>query len=60
MPHETSLIALISVGLVLAFAAGFLANRLHLPPLVGYLLAGVVIGRLHRASSPMSNLPPAR
>ena len=41
MPHETSLIALISVGLVLAFAAGLLANRLHLPPLVGYLLAGV-------------------
>jgi CPA2 family monovalent cation:H+ antiporter-2 len=44
MPHETSLIALISVGLVLAFAAGLLANRLHLPPLVGYLLAGVAIG----------------
>jgi CPA2 family monovalent cation:H+ antiporter-2 len=44
MPHETSLIALISVGLVLAFAAGFLAIRLRLPPLVGYLLAGVAVG----------------
>src|SRR6187200_563723 len=32
------------MGLVLAFAFGFLANRLRLPPLVGYLLAGVAIG----------------
>ena len=44
MPHDTTLIATIVVGLVLAFAFGFLANRLRLPPLVGYLLAGVAIG----------------
>ena len=44
MPHETTLIATIVVGLVLAFALGFLANRLRLPPLVGYLLAGIAIG----------------
>ncbi|MCP5360152.1 MAG: YbaL family putative K(+) efflux transporter [Steroidobacteraceae bacterium] len=44
MPHDTSLIATIAAGLVLAFAFGFLATRLRLPPLVGYLLAGVVIG----------------
>ena len=44
MPHETTLIATIAVGLVLAFGLGFLANRLRLPPLVGYLLAGIAVG----------------
>ena len=44
MPHSTSLIATIVVGLVLAFGCGFVARRLHLPPLVGYLLAGIAIG----------------
>jgi monovalent cation:H+ antiporter-2, CPA2 family len=44
MPHATPLIATIVAGLVLAFVGGLLANRLRLPPLVGYLLAGVAIG----------------
>ena len=44
MSHETALIAIISVGLGLAFVLGFLATRLRLPPLVGYLMAGVVVG----------------
>lgn len=44
MPHETALITTIVVGLVLAFALGFVAHRLRLPPLVGYLLAGVAVG----------------
>jgi monovalent cation:H+ antiporter-2, CPA2 family len=44
MPHETTLIATIVMGLVLAFLGGFLASKLRLPPLVGYLLAGVAIG----------------
>lgn len=44
MPHETSLIAIIAIGLSLAFIGGFLAWRVGLPPLVGYLLAGVAIG----------------
>ena len=44
MPHSTSLIATIVVGLVLAFGCGFVARRLHLPPLVGYLLAGIAVG----------------
>jgi CPA2 family monovalent cation:H+ antiporter-2 len=44
MPHETKLIALVSAGFVLALAFGFLAARLRLPPLIGYLLAGVAIG----------------
>ncbi|MFC5355553.1 YbaL family putative K(+) efflux transporter [Azospirillum himalayense] len=44
MPHETTLIATIVVGLVLAFLGGLLASKLRLPPLVGYLLAGVAAG----------------
>src|ERR1044071_9526548 len=44
MPHHTPLIATIVVGLVLAFALGALAHRLKASPLVGYLLAGVVMG----------------
>jgi CPA2 family monovalent cation:H+ antiporter-2 len=42
--HETSLIATLAVGLALAFFGGFIAARLRMPPLVGYLLAGVAIG----------------
>ena len=44
MPHHTPLIATIVAGLVGAFFLGSLANRLKLSPLVGYLLAGVLIG----------------
>src|SRR5690349_21001156 len=44
MPHDTSLITTIVAGLVLAFVFGAIANRLKLPPLVGYLIAGVVVG----------------
>ncbi len=44
MPHHTSLIALLCVGFVLAFALGLLAQRAKLSPLVGYLLAGVIVG----------------
>jgi monovalent cation:H+ antiporter-2, CPA2 family len=44
MPHETPLIATIAAAFVLAFALGLLAVRLRLPPLVGYLVAGVLIG----------------
>ncbi|PRD45125.1 Kef family K(+) transporter [Phyllobacterium phragmitis] len=44
MPHETPLIATIVVGLCLAFVFGAIANRLRIPPLVGYLLAGVLAG----------------
>jgi monovalent cation:H+ antiporter-2, CPA2 family len=44
MPHETPLIATIVIGLVLAFVFGAIANRLRVPPLVGYLVAGVLAG----------------
>jgi CPA2 family monovalent cation:H+ antiporter-2 len=44
MPHHTALIAILCIGFVLAFALGLLALRLRLSPIVGYLLAGVLIG----------------
>ena len=44
MPHETNLITTIAAAFGLAMVFGFLAARLRLPPLVGYLLAGIVIG----------------
>lgn len=44
MPHDISLIATITMGFVLALSGGLLAHKLRLPPLVGYLLAGVVLG----------------
>ena len=44
MPHDTPLIATIVAGIGLSFLFGALAQRLRLSPLVGYLLAGIVIG----------------
>ncbi|WP_407965043.1 YbaL family putative K(+) efflux transporter [Bartonella sp. C271] len=44
MPHDTPLITTIVAGLCLAFIFGMIANRLRISPLVGYLLAGVVVG----------------
>ncbi len=44
MPHSISLINTIAAGLGLALILGFAATRVKLPALVGYLLAGVVIG----------------
>jgi monovalent cation:H+ antiporter-2, CPA2 family len=44
LPHHTPLIGTIVAGLVIAFALGALAHRLKLPPIAGYLLAGVVVG----------------
>jgi CPA2 family monovalent cation:H+ antiporter-2 len=42
--HEVPLIATIAVSLAFAFVGGLLAVRLRLPPLVGYLLAGIIVG----------------
>src|SRR5918996_164658 len=44
MLQHSPLISTIVVGLVLAFALGALAHRLRISPLVGYLLAGVLVG----------------
>jgi len=44
MPHHTPLIGTLVIALVLAFLLGTAANRLRISPLVGYLLAGVLVG----------------
>lgn len=44
MPHDTPLISTIVGGLVLAFMFGVLAHRFKMPPLVGYLFAGILVG----------------
>jgi monovalent cation:H+ antiporter-2, CPA2 family len=44
MSHQAPLISTVVIGLVLAFAFGALAHRVRISPLVGYLLAGIVIG----------------
>ena len=44
MPHDTALIVTIAAGLGLALVLGLIAVRLRLPPLVGYLLAGLAVG----------------
>ena len=44
MPHSVSLITTIAASLGLALILGLIADRLKLPALVGYLIAGVLIG----------------
>ncbi|HUS34020.1 MAG TPA: cation:proton antiporter [Verrucomicrobiae bacterium] len=43
--HDVSLISTIAVGFAIAFPLGYLSHRLRLSPLVGYLVAGILIGR---------------
>lgn len=44
MEHNVSLISTVAVGFVFALVLGFAAERIKLPALVGYLLAGILIG----------------
>jgi monovalent cation:H+ antiporter-2, CPA2 family len=44
MPNESTLITTIATAFVLASVLGFVMTKVRLPPLVGYLLAGVLIG----------------
>jgi len=44
MLHHAPLLMTIAVGLVTAFGLGFLAQKLNLSPIVGYLAAGILIG----------------
>lgn len=44
MHHELSLISTVAAAFGLALILGFVAARLKMPPLVGYLLAGIAIG----------------
>jgi CPA2 family monovalent cation:H+ antiporter-2 len=44
VPHDLPLVSTIAVGLGVAFLCGFAAVKLRMPPVVGYLLAGVLVG----------------
>ncbi len=44
MDHQTPLLITLALSFVAAFGLGFVATRLRLPALVGYLVAGIVIG----------------
>ncbi len=44
MEHNVSLITTIATGFGIALILGFIAERLKIPALVGYLLAGILIG----------------
>lgn len=44
MPHDMSLIATIAIGLAFAGLGGYIALRLRLSPIIGYLAAGVAVG----------------
>ena len=44
MPHNTALIATVAAAFGIALLFGVVAARLKLPPIVGYLLAGIVVG----------------
>lgn len=44
MPHDVSLIATIAMGFGAALVLGFVAERARMPALVGYLVAGILIG----------------
>lgn len=43
MPHDVELIILLAVGFGVALFFGYIAARLRLPPLIGYLVAGIII-----------------
>src|SRR3954471_4093916 len=42
--HQFDLILTLTAGLTVALALGYITHRLSLSPIVGYLLAGVVVG----------------
>lgn len=44
MHPETALLATLAGAFAVAFLLGFVATKLRMPPLVGYLLAGIALG----------------
>lgn len=42
--HDLPLVSTVAVGLSAAFLCGMIASKLRIPPIVGYLLAGIIIG----------------
>jgi CPA2 family monovalent cation:H+ antiporter-2 len=43
VPHDVDLIILLAVGFGLALVFGYIAARIRLPPLIGYLIAGIIL-----------------
>jgi CPA2 family monovalent cation:H+ antiporter-2 len=58
MTHDISLLTTIAAGLGLAFVFGLLATRLQLPPILGYLVAGIVVGPFTPGFVADTNLAP--
>ncbi|CAN7339269.1 cation:proton antiporter [Pararhizobium sp. LjRoot255] len=46
MHQDMALVATVAISFVLAAGFGYFADRLRLPPLVGYLVAGILMGPL--------------
>lgn len=44
MPHETDILATLTAAVVAAAIAGHIAAMLRMPPILGFLLAGVAVG----------------
>ena len=44
MPHDINLITTIAASLALATFFGYIAARMRMPPMIGYLLAGIILG----------------
>ena len=42
--HQLPLVSTIAISLSVAFVCGLIASKLKISPIVGYLLAGVIIG----------------
>jgi CPA2 family monovalent cation:H+ antiporter-2 len=57
MLREMPLIATIVGGLGLAFVFGAIANRFRIPPIVGYLFAGIAVGTFTLGSLPTRDWP---
>jgi CPA2 family monovalent cation:H+ antiporter-2 len=56
MPNETTLIATVAVAFVGALLMGLLAARLRLPPIVGYLVAGIAMHALAPETVPIGGV----
>jgi CPA2 family monovalent cation:H+ antiporter-2 len=54
--QDMALVATVAISFVLAAGFGYLADRLRLPPLVGYLVAGVLMGPFTPGLNADSNL----
>jgi CPA2 family monovalent cation:H+ antiporter-2 len=56
MPNETTFIATIAIAFVGALLMGLLAARLRLPPIVGYLVAGIAMHALAPETVPIGSV----